>query len=291
MSKRKSDSSVLKNALDKDGPEIQKHQIKQAAAEADEAVDPYWTTDEDGRRTLHMSADSGWLQHVDRRDVLLDLPGIALMNTQPWQAGSVASTIRAAYNIPDDSACDECFSADAILAQIERFPRGQFVAMRTSGMGAGYAVGMASTLRTSRPPSAPALPWLEAIGDARLAAHEATGDWLYGAELAVDPRYRRQGIGTGLYRVRFDLVRSLKLRGWYAVGMLMGYHTYAERMSVHEYGQRVMQRQIIDPTVTMQMNRGFRAVSVVNDYDDEPQAGDAGVLIVWENPDYVEGGD
>ncbi|MCY4145228.1 MAG: GNAT family N-acetyltransferase [Chloroflexi bacterium] len=222
---------------------------------------------------------------LDPRDVLLSLPGIAVMNTQHWHADSAASAIREAYNIPRDTACAECFAAADILAHIDRFARGQFVAIRTSGPGAGQAVGVAATMRTTRLPTAPALPWSEAIGDSTLAAHEPEGDWLYGAEMAVRPDYRRKGIGTGLYRVRFDLARSLNLRGWYAVGMLMGYHNYADHMHVREYGQKVIAREIKDPTVTMQMNRGFRAVSVVTDYDDEPQAGDAGVLIVWENPD------
>lgn len=294
MTKRKTDRSALKNALDSDWPQIQKHLTEAAAKDAGEDADPYepyWTTDEAGKRTLHMSLDSWWLKEFDQRDVLLNLPGIAVMNTQHWHAHAAASTIREAYNIPYGTACGECFAADDILAHIERFARGQFVAIRTGGPGAGNAVGMAATLRTSRPPTAPTLPWIEAIGDARLAAHEPAGDWLYGAEMAVRPDYRRAGIGTGLYRVRFELARSLNLRGWYAVGMLMGYHKYADRMDVREYGERVMQRQLQDPTVTMQMNRGFRAVSVVTDYDDEPQAGDAGVLIVWENPAYAEGGD
>lgn len=291
MSKRKTDLSKLKDALENHMPEIQRHLLEQGAAEAG-AEDPYaprWETNADGTRTLIYSPDSWWLRHFDRGDVLLDLPGIAVMNTQHWHAESAASAIREAYHVPLDE-CSECFDAGAILAHIERFARGQFVAIRTGGPGAGHVVGMAATMRTSRPPTAPALPWIEAIGDARLAAHEAAGDWLYGAEMAVRPMYRRQGIGTGLYRVRFDLARALNLRGWYAVGMLMGYHHYAERMDVREYGEKVIVRELRDPTVTMQMNRGFRAVSVVTDYDDEPQAGDAGVLIVWENQDYVEGG-
>ena len=324
------DDKALQRALNH-YPEIQKHLLEQAAKESgqDDPYAPYWTTREDGRRTLHFSPDSWWLSRFDRRDVLLDLPGIAVMNTQDWHADAAAATIREAYKIPYDEPCDDCFDAEAILAQIERFPQGQFVAIRTSGPGAGHAVGMAATMRTSRPPTAPILPWIDAIGDTRLSAHEPEGDWLYGVEMAVRPDYRRIGIGTGLYRARFALVKALNLRGWYAVGMLMGYRkpafyaatmeqkakllnareadkngeldederyairelisklpTHADLMDVREYGERVIQRQIKDPTVTMQMNRGFRAVSVVTDYDDEPQAGNAGALIVWQNPDY-----
>ena len=107
--------------------------------------------------------------------------------------------------------------------------------------------------------------------------------------MAVRPQYHRRGIGTGLYEARFALVKQLNLRGWYAVGMLMGYENHAENMSVSEYGEKVIAGEIYDPTVSMQLNRGFRAEYVVRDYVDEPAAGDAGVLIFWENPDYEEG--
>ena len=71
--------------------------------------------------------------------------------------------------------------------------------------------------------------------------------------------------------------------------MLMGYGRYAEQFDVVSYGNKVMTRELIDPTVTMQMNRGFRVDYVVTDYLNEPAAGNAGVLIVWENPDHQAG--
>ncbi len=236
-----------------------------------------------------MNFDSWWLDKFDRKDVILALPGIAIMNTQPWQAGGASASLHAAYGIRAGEDSDGYFTGKHIRAHIERFPEGQFAAMCISGPTAGNVVGMAATMRTSRLPTAPGLPWLEAIGDLQISAHEPAGDWLYGVEMGVDPNYRRRGIGTGLYEARFRLVKSLNLRGWYAVGMLMGYESHADRMDVVSYGNKVIRREIHDPTVTMQMNRGFRAGYVVTDYADEPAAGDAGVLIVWENPDYEEG--
>ena len=66
----------------------------------------------------------------------------------------------------------------------------------------------------------------------------------------------------------------------------MGYKDHADKMDVVEYGEKVIAGELKDPTVTMQMNRGFRAERVITDYVDEPSAGNAGVLIVWENPEY-----
>ena len=292
MSKRQKsegDKDALRQALNQDWPEIQKHLIEQAAEEHGQEGDPYapyWTTNADGTRTLHASLDAWWLKDFDRNDVLMSLPGIVIMNTKHWHADGVARTFRQAYGLRPDEECEDCFKPEDILAHIERFPAGQFIAMRISGPNAGHVVAMAITMRSSRPPTAPVLPWRQAIGDLGISAHEPGGDWLYGVELAVHPMYRRHGIGTALYEARFDLVKALNLRGWHAVGMLMGYRDYAESMDALEYGRRVISGQIKDPTVTMQMNRGFRAERLVTDYVDEPAAGDAGVLIVWENPDY-----
>lgn len=259
------DLEKLKQALDYDWPEIQKHLIG------------------DGQ-----GADSWWLKDFDRKDVLTALPGVVIMNTKSWHAAGVSHLLRRVYGVTAGEACDDCFAADDILAHIERFPVGQFMAMRISGPGAGQPIATAITMRASRPPTAPILSWRDAIGDMRLGAHEPDGEWLYGVEVAVDAMYRRHGIGTNLYQLRFELVKRLNLRGWYAVGMLMGYKDHAEAMDVREYGERVIAGEIKDPTVTMQLNRGFRAAGVVTDYCDEPAAADAGVLIVWDNPEYEE---
>ena len=286
--------AALKQALNYSWPKIQTHLLKEAAKEdAEESgeerdpYEPYWTTDADGTRTLHMSPDSWWLKDYEEQDVIIQLPGVSIMNSKPWHSG-ISISLQAAYGLRHGEECDDCFTEDDILAHIERFPLGQFAAQRISGPSAGNCVGMATTMRTSRPPKEPTLPWKEAIGDMRLSRHEPNGDWLYGVEMAVHPMYQGHGIGSGLYAARFALVKHLNLRGMVAVGMLMGYHQHANEMDVVAYGERVIAGEIKDPTVTMQMNRGFRAERVVTEYCDEPAAGDAGVLIVWENPDYQE---
>ncbi len=326
---------VLEQALNYNWPSIQQHLIEEAArkqaeetGEARDPYEPYETVDEKGTKTLHVSADSWWLKDFRKEDVIVLLPGVFIFNTKPFHRG-VISSLRSAYGLSQYDECDDCFTNKDVMAHIERFPLGQFAAQRVGGMGAGHCVGMATTMRSSRPPTAPCLPWLEAIGDMKLSAHEPDGDWLYGVEMAIRPMYQGHGIGSGLYAARFALAKYLNLRGMYAVGMLMGYRklaidalqgeqkatmdalyevlrnykldyserdkardqllelpTYADLMDVREYGERVSTGEFKDPTVTMQMNRGFRPVQVVADYCDEPAAGNAGLLIVWDNPDY-----
>jgi len=219
--------------------------------------------------------------------ILSNSHNIHVVNTRPDQALGAAQAICAAYGVsPQDYFSSDCLTlhAEHIRRQIERFPEGQFVAL-----DGDKVIGTAVTMRTDHPPTAKPHTWLDQLGGLYINNHTSTGRWLYGVEFAVNPAYRKQGVGTLLYQARFDMVKRLGLDGFYAVGMLMGYKNYAHEMSVREYGEKVMRRELIDPTVTMQMNRGFRPIQVVEHYlDDEPDAGNAGVLIVWDNPALLE---
>jgi GNAT superfamily N-acetyltransferase len=187
--------------------------------------------------------------------------------------------------------------ARRIEEQLERFPEGQFVAVvrthdagvrphdaGTRHDGAEIVVGTATTMRTRRPPDAPPLGWTAVIGDYGLPNHDPEGDWLYGVEIAVHPDYQRRGIATALYRARLALVPELGLKGWYAGGMLMGYHRYADVLTPRAYAERVVAGELVDPTVSMQLHRGLQAHGIIEDYYPEPKAGNCAVLLVWQPP-------
>jgi GNAT superfamily N-acetyltransferase len=212
---------------------------------------------------------------------------IIITNAKPHQAQEIADLMWYAYTLNRNyHERDEYSVSGAELAvHIRRFPQGQFIAVDAETK---QIVGAAITLLTRRSPEETPLPWLEAIGGLTGAAHDPQGEWMYGYEFVVNPDYRKHGIGTRLYEARFRFIEANNLRGYYAGGMLMGYHRYRQMMSPREYGEKVMRREIIDPTVTMQMNRGFRPVQVIEGYLDEEPAGDTAMLIVWDNPHYRE---
>jgi GNAT superfamily N-acetyltransferase len=170
-----------------------------------------------------------------------------------------------------------------VAQQLERFPEGQFVAVVAQG-GEELVVGTATTLRTRRPPEAAPLTWREVIGDHGLPNHDPDGDWLYGVEIAVRPDHQRRGIASALYRARLALVPELGPEGWYAGGMLMGYHRYADVLTPRAYAERVIAGQLVDPTVSMQIRRGLEPRGIIEGYYPEPKAGDCAVLLVWDAP-------
>ena len=204
------------------------------------------------------------------------LNNLIVTNTRPEHAAAIQ---RLDFSSWEDTS--DCFTAAHIRAHIKRFPEGQFVALLN-----GHPVGFAVTMRTNKSPHQPALPWFDAVGDMTLRNPRPDGQWLYGVEFVVDPNFRRRGIGTRLYKARFNLVKRLNLRGFYAGGMLAGYHRYHRQMTVREYGQKVRNGELKDPTVTMQINRGFKPAGVIENYCEDDPPYDSAMLIVWDNPQY-----
>lgn len=166
---------------------------------------------------------------------------------------------------------------------LERFTEGQLIAVADIE-GQEKVVGVALSLRTSYDPAERPLRWEEVIGDLTLANHDPEGCWLYGVEKAVHPDFQGMGIGSALYKAQFDLVKRLGLCGIYAGGMLKGYKQYKHEMSVREYADKVMRGELFDPTVSVQMRKGFRPVDIIENYAWDAQAAHTGMLIVWKAP-------
>lgn len=164
---------------------------------------------------------------------------------------------------------------------VTRFPSGQFIAV-AEVQGKTKVVGVALSIRTDYLPSAKPLSWHQMIGDLSLKNHNPKGRWLYGVEKAVHPDYQGLGIGSALYKAQFGLIKRHNLRGMYAGGMLKGYKHYRHRMSIQEYAGKVMRGEIFDPTVSVQMKKGFKARTIIENYSWDHEASHAGVLIVYE---------
>lgn len=206
---------------------------------------------------------------------------IRITNTHPKHAVEIHNLIRL-WSIDMDGDDDiGVLPARSIARHIRRFPEGQFVVLDDE-----HVIGFAITMRTNKHPEDRPKAWLDAIGGYGLGNHDSGGEWLYGVEFFIHPDYRKLGIGTEMYRLRFELIQRLNLRGFYAGGMLMGYKNYYPHMDIREYAQKVMTGEIYDPTVSMQMNRGFRAVQLIENYTPDMPPFNHAMLIVWDNAHY-----
>ena len=165
----------------------------------------------------------------------------------------------------------------------DTFPEGGFVALhegRPVGMGVGIFIDF------DFEDSHHSLDDL--IGENSCGNHSADGDWYYGITIAVDPGYRRLGIGHQLYIRRKDLVRRFAKAGIVAGGVIPGYKDHIHEMSADDYVDKVVAGELYDPTLSFQLDNGFEALGAIPDYMDDPAVGDNAVLIVWRTPDLAD---
>ena len=100
------------------------------------------------------------------------------------------------------------YSSGQVLGQINNFPEGQFVAVLE-----GTIVGYCASSRIDEEIALAPHDWTTITGNGFGSRHDATGDWLYGIEMAVDDRQRGLRIGKRLYEARRALAERLELRG------------------------------------------------------------------------------
>ena len=172
---------------------------------------------------------------------------------------------------------EDLLSEDDIRAYAEVFPEGYFVAMdgdRPVGMGAGIFLDFDF--------ESPQHTIAGITGEHQCGNHDPDGDWYYGTDITVLPEYRGRGIGRMLYEARKDLVRRHGKRGIIAGGALPGFFHHKDRMSIHEYVEKVVAGELRDPTLSFQLSNGFEVRGLLENYmEDEADDGWA-TLIVWQ---------
>jgi len=179
---------------------------------------------------------------------------------------------------------EEIITAEKYSAQIKRFPEGQLAVINE----AGQVVACSTDFRTTVDFDHFEHRYIDAVDNNWLGNHDPDGDWLYGADIGVTPNYRRRGLSTRLYRARHDLVRRFNLRGHVAGGLLAGYGKLKDKMTVEEYVAKVTAGEIFDPTVSIQLKRGFKIHGIIQNYVDDPSCDNKAAFIVWHNPDYQD---
>jgi GNAT superfamily N-acetyltransferase len=183
---------------------------------------------------------------------------------------------------------EEIFSAEKYLHHIQIFPEGQVVAL-SDVEGRPTPVGAASAFRTNPDFFEHDHTFEEAIAGGWLSHHKPHGEWLYGVDIMVHPEFRGRGIGSALYKARWELVRRLNLRGMVAGGMMPGYQHYKKHMTVEQFVHAVSIGKAYCPTLSMQLKNGFKIRRILYNHITDPRANNCAALIVRENPDYRPG--
>lgn len=207
---------------------------------------------------------------------------IDVVNLQPEHIPALVRLQRISFPTLTES---ELLSAAQYRKHLELFPEGQFVALTTVA-GKRIPVGSTATFRTDFDFDHIQHTFLDAVADGWLTNHDPDGDWLYGADMSVHPKFRGMRIGRRLYEARQSLARRLNLRGEIAGALLPGYQRHADRLSVAQYVLRVHQARLNDPTLSMQLHNGFQVKGILYNHISDPRSNNCATLIVRENPYY-----
>lgn len=183
---------------------------------------------------------------------------------------------------PDDAEKDVIWARHHIESHLRMFAEGQLVVEH-----AGRVVASASSLVVSfgRDPYR-AHTWYGATDNGMFYNHDPFGDTLYGADINVHPDYRRRGIGTLLYRARFELCRRLNLRRIVLGGRLHDYAEQGGELGAEEYARRVEAGELQDTVLSFQLAQGFALKRVLPNYLDDPRSRNHATFMEWINPDH-----
>lgn len=185
---------------------------------------------------------------------------------------------RAAYaTFPPATLCDE----RQLRLQLEAFPEGQFVALRRHQI-----VGYAAALIVQLDDDSPWYSYSEITGNGTFSTHDPSGDTLYGADIAVHPEHRGEGIAGMLYERRHKLLRRFNLRRMIAGGRIPGYRRYAGRLTAEEYVEKVVHGELRDPALNVHLKAGYHVLGVYMGYLPDDQSLDYATFLEYKNPDY-----
>jgi GNAT superfamily N-acetyltransferase len=201
---------------------------------------------------------------------------ITVTRTQPEHLAGIVDLCKRVY--PDATP----WSEEVLAAHISIFPEGQLVAIDDA---TNAVVGMAASLIINWDDYDIKANWREFTDRGRFTNHDPEhGRTLYGAEVMVDPDIQRSGIGGKIYEARRELVESLGLLRIRAGARLRGYGKYADELEPEAYVLKVIKGEIIDPTLSFQLNHGFEILAVIADYlHFDPDSHGHAAVIEWIN--------
>jgi predicted amidohydrolase/GNAT superfamily N-acetyltransferase len=201
-----------------------------------------------------------------------------LRNALPSDVPAILRLIRRVYpDMPN-------YAPAMVRGQVNNFPDGVFVALYDNRV-----VGYCATMRVSQAMAFGLHDWEEITANGFGTRHTPAGEWLYGYELAVDPKLRGLRIGQRLYDARKALAEELDLHGIVIAGRMPGYSRARRKVDgAEDYLARVAAGRLSDQVLSFQLRNGFEPVGILHRYlpEDKASGGNAAHL-VWRNP-YVD---
>jgi predicted amidohydrolase/ribosomal protein S18 acetylase RimI-like enzyme len=165
--------------------------------------------------------------------------------------------------------------------QLAAFPEGQFL-VEVDGKVVGYSTSLIVQLDDDTQ----LYDYQEITGSDTFSTHNLSGDTLYGADIAVHPDCRQQGLSTLLYDARRKLVERYNLRRMIAYGRLAGYAQFSGKMTADGYVQKVIAGELKDPALSAHLKAGYSVKRVLLQYFEDKESLDHSTFLEWLNPNF-----
>jgi ribosomal protein S18 acetylase RimI-like enzyme len=133
-------------------------------------------------------------------------------------------------------------------------------------------------------PAHPYHTWAEITDNGYITNHNANGNTLYIVDICVRPRYRSLGLGKLMMQTMYHIVIEKELDRLLGGGRIPGYSKYSGKMKVDDYVEAVMDGTLHDPVISFLLSCGRVPLAIVENYLEDEESYNYGVLMEWKNP-------
>ena len=148
----------------------------------------------------------------------------------------------------------------------------------------GEIAGSMTGLLVDFDPKHPDHTWEGITDNGYISNHNPHGNTLYVVDISVRPSYRKLGLGKWLMLAMYDVVVHKRLDRLLGGGRMPGYYKKAREMTPKQYLEAIVKGELKDPVITFLLRCGRTPVKIVDNYLEDTESSNYGVLMEWKNP-------
>ncbi|BDH63622.1 putative N-acetyltransferase YkwB [Lysinibacillus sp. PLM2] len=126
--------------------------------------------------------------------------------------------------------------------------------------------------------------WAEMTDNGYITNHDPNGNTLYIVDISVRPAYRSYGLGKIMMQSMYHVVIEKGFDRLLGGGRMPGYRKYADTLTANEYVDHVINGKVHDPVISFLLRCGRKPIAVVENYLEDEESLNYGVLMEWRNP-------
>lgn len=171
------------------------------------------------------------------------------------------------------------WNKDQLMNHVSLFPQGA-LCVEIDGQVASSLTGVC----TNFDPAHPNHTWEEATDSGYIKNHDPNGNTVYIVDISVRPPFRSLGLGKIMMQAMYHVVIEMNMERLLGGGRIPGYHKQAGNMSAQRYVDKVVAGELYDPVITFLLKCGRLPIAVVENYLEDQESLNYGVLMEWKNP-------